>query len=169
MTDPQESVIRTVIESVLEREGGVADVGDGKGVTSYGQTAGWLSRWRLPVPTSVDDARMNYRSWLEQTDLDALCTEDDALPDVVIDWAVHAGERVAIASLQRALKVPADGVIGPVTLTALVTCDRAHVAATVLAERLSSTMGLVASHPDKYLVFLRGWANRIAAQVRTLA
>lgn len=169
MNDPQESVIRTVIASVLEREGGVADVGDGKGITRFGQTPEWLTRWRLPVPQSVDDATMNYRSWLEATNLDALCTEDDLLPDVVIDFAVHAGERVAIAALQRALRVKADGLLGPVTMTALVNADRMHIAACVLADRLDSTFALVTKHPDKYAVYAHGWAARLAAQVRSLA
>jgi lysozyme family protein len=167
MNDPQESVMRTVIANILEREGGVADVGDGKGVTSYGQTAGWLARWRLPVPHSVDEARMNYRHWLEATDLDALCTEDDSLPDVVADWAIHAGERVAIASLQRALRVTPDGVIGPVTLTALVTCQRPQVAAKVLADRLRQLGALLAD--PKRSVYARGWMARVADQVAVLA
>lgn len=166
---PQESTIRTVIHLVMEEEGGVADVGDGKGLTRYGQTPGWLARWRLPVPESPDEAEMNYRSWLETTGLDELCTEDDALAWAVIDWAVHAGERVAIAALQGAIGVKRDGLIGPITLAALAKTDRAHVAATVVADRLVSTMGLVASHPDQYLRYLRGWTGRLARHVRRLA
>lgn len=169
MTEPQESVLRTVIHNILEREGGIADVGDGAGITRYGQTPGWLAQWRLPVPQSADDAAMNYRSWIEQTNLDVLCTEDDALPDAVIDWAVNAGERVAIASLQRALGVVADGVIGPKTTAAIARCDRPHIAAHVVANRLVFTMGLVAEHPEKHLKFLRNWTNRLAEQVRSLA
>jgi lysozyme family protein len=167
VNDPQESVIRTVIGQVLEREGGVADVGDGKGTTRRGQTPGWLAQWRMPIPQSADDAAMNYRSWLEQTDLDALCTEDDALPDAVIDFAIHSGERVAIAALQRALRVTADGVIGPVTMTALVTCDRPHVAAQVVADRLRYLGGLLAD--PRRAIWAKGWLVRVAAQVESLA
>lgn len=169
MTDPQESVIASVVDRILREEGGVADVGDGAGVTRYGQTAGWLSRWRLPVPQSAQEAAMNYRSWLEQTNLDALCTEDDALTTIVIDFAVNSGERPAIASLQRALGVVADGSIGPVTLTALAVCRRAHVGCAVLADRIELGNGLIHDQPGKFAPFARGWAKRWGRQLRSLA
>lgn len=167
--DPQESVMRTVIAQILEREGGVADVGDGKGVTRYGQTDQWLKRWRLPIPKSAAEATYNYRSWLEQTNLDALCTEDDSLPDVVIDFAVHASERPAIRALQVALGAKADGVLGPVTMTALAICNRPHVAAAVLAERMRQMGILLADDDPDRRRYAKGWLNRVAAQVEALA
>ena len=171
MTDSAvlESVVRRVIQNVLDREGGIANVGDGEGVTRFGQTAQWLRQWRLPPPNTRDEAAMNYRSWIERVNLDVLCTADDQLPDIVIDFAVHSGERVAIAALQRAIGLKADGVIGPKTMTAVQTADRRHLAHWVIAERLELDNGLITDHPDDFARFARGWARRLGAQIRGLA
>lgn len=165
--DPQESTIRSVIANVIEREGGRVQNPTEGFITYYGQTPGWLARWRLPVPHSPSEAEFNYRSWLEQTDLDALCTEDDSLPDVVIDFAIHSGERPAIRALQRALNVKPDGILGPVTMTALAVCNRPQVAAAVLADRIRQ-LGALLANPDRS-VYAKGWMNRVAAQVEALA
>lgn len=169
--DPQELVITAAIKRILAEEGGVADVGDGAGITRWGQTPGWLQQWRLPIPKSQDEAVMNYRSWLEHVGLDALCTVDDALCQVVIDYAVNSGERVAIAAMQKALGngLKTDGALGPKTMTALAICNRPHVAALVLADRLMLDNGLIADHPDKYSRYARNWGYRLARQIRRLA
>jgi len=169
VTDPQEYVIAAIVRRILAEEGGVADVGDGAGLTRWGQTPGWLQQWRLPVPKSEDEAAMNYRSWLEHTNLDALCTTDDVLAQSVIDYAVNSGERVAIAALQRALGVKADGILGPVTMTSLAICNRQKIASLVISDRLILDNGLITDHPDKYAKFGRNWGHRIARQIRRLA
>lgn len=169
--DPQPLpwVIDSVVRHLLDAEGGVANVGDGEGITRYGQTRSWLERWHLPIPRSRDEAAMNYHSWIEQTNLDVLCTVDDVLPWAVIDFAVNSGERVAIASMQRALGLRADGLIGPKTMTAVIVCQRKQVAAWVLADRLELDGGLIAHHPDQYARFALGWLRRIGQQVKALA
>jgi len=165
----RDEVASAVIARIFAREGGVADIGDGKGETRWGQTTGWLAQWRFPVPTSKDEAAMNYRSWLDRTNLDALCTVDDVLADVVIDFAVNSGERVAIAALQRALGTARDGVLGPQTEKLLATVNRREAACHVLAKRLELDGRLITDHPHQYAAFARGWLTRIGAQVRALA
>ena len=175
MNDVLDSVVTAVIARLLEREGGIADVGDGAGVTRYGQTATWLAQWHLPTPVSPAAAAMNYRTWLERTELDALCTADDGLPDVVIDFAIHSGDRAAVMSLQRALQldgardVVSDGVIGPVTMTALAVCRRSHVACQVHADRLAAVLALIGHRPDVYVQFAYGWGRRLADVLRRVA
>ncbi len=159
-----------LIARVIEREGGVADVGDGKGVTRWGQTPGWLTQFNLSIPTSVIEAADNYEAWLRFTKLDSLIeAQPDDLADVVIDFAVHSGHVTAIRMLQASLGVAKDGVIGRDTLTALRVFDRRQVARRVLAGRLEQIGGLITDQPDKYSKFARGWLRRVGDQVKALA
>jgi len=85
----------------------------------------------------------------------------DQLPDALrfdlFDGAVNSGPLQSIKWLQRALRVPDDGVIGAVTRKALDTTDPALVAARYNGYRLQfmSTLSIWPS-------FGRGWANRVA-------
>jgi len=175
VTDVLDSIVTAVIARLLDREGGIADVGDGAGLTRYGQTPAWLAQWHLPTPSSAAAAAMNYRTWLERTELDVLCTADDGLPDVVIDFAVHSGDRAAVMSLQRALQrdgardVVADGVIGPLTMTALAICRRSRIACQVHADRTAAAFALIGNRPDVYIPFATGWGRRLADVLRRVA
>lgn len=161
--------VAELIRRVLVREGGVADVGDGKGVTRYGQTTQWLREWDLPVPTNETEAAENYRHWLAATKLDLLVGDEaDALADAVIDLAVHSGHVVAILALQRAVGVATDGVIGPRTFAAA-QVNRARAAAGVMAWRMEQQGRLIARDPDRYGRYALGWARRNAEHVKALA
>lgn len=158
-----------IIRRILEREGGVADVGDGMGITRYGQTPQWLTDWQLPSPATAHDAAANYRVWLERTRLDRLIEDEaDSLADAVIDLAVHSGHVTAIKSLQRAVKVTADGVIGPMTLAAA-RRDRRAAAAAIIAWRCEQHGALIAGNPAQNARYARGWARRMAEHIRRLA
>lgn len=167
MTLPSETVCAIVIGKVLVREGGVADVGDGMGITRYGQTDGWLGQWGLPVPQNRTEAAANYRKWLALTHLEVLCTAPDALPDVVIDYAVNSGDPLPIEALQRALGLPHDGVLGAKTAAALANCNRLIVALNVLADRLE-LIGHLITHKTEDAKFADNWLHRIGEQVRTV-
>lgn len=154
----------------MEREGGVADVGDGKGLTRYGQTPGWLTQFDFRPPTNPTEAAENYARWLQLTKLDRLIgVVVDDLADIVIDWAVHAGHVSAIRHLQSVLGVPVDGVIGDNTLGALARMDRRVVARRVLANRIEQMGGLIADRPERHAKYARGWFRRVGDQVRRLA
>jgi lysozyme family protein len=153
-----------IIAKVLRREGGIADIGDGKGITRFGQTPDWLHDFNLPVPSTAADAAENYAAWLRVTRLDRVIGDTpDVLADVVIDYAVHSGHVPAIQSLQHAVKVEADGVIGPVTLEAIrIDSDRKVAAARIIAQRGQHQGWLITRKPDRYAKFAHGWANRQA-------
>lgn len=159
-----------LIRLVMEREGGVADVGDGKGITRYGQTPGWLTQFDFRPPTNPTEAAENYARWLNVTRLDRLIgVVVDDLADIVIDWAVHAGHVSAIRGLQAALGVPVDGVMGDNTLGAVARMDRGVAARRVLASRLEQMGGLISSRPERHARYAKGWLNRIGEQIRRLA
>lgn len=158
-----------ILARVIAREGGIRDVGDGKGTTRFGQTPDWLHQWGFPAPTTVAEAGANYRTWLVRTRLIGVCDFPDALSDAVIDFAVHAGHPLVIRALQRALGVTADGIIGPETQEAIDQCDRALVARAVLAARIRYFGRLITDAPDRFARYAAGWMNRIAVQVESLA
>ena len=158
-----------LIRRILVREGGVADVGDGKGLTRFGQTPGWLTQFNLPIPTNPTEAADNYARWMQATKLDHLIGDmADDLADIVLDFAVHAGHISAIRMLQSSLGVATDGVIGPSTDAALIQQNRSAIAKRVLAGRLDQLGALISQQPDKYARYARGWLRRIGEQVQRL-
>lgn len=161
--------IAAVIDKILEDEGGIADVGDGKGVTRFGQTPRWLADNDLPIPHTSEDAKHNYAVWMQRFRLSDLCERDAWSGWIVTDTAVHFGERTAIRMLQRALIVSVDGVIGPETL------QRFHAVAGTrvfrlkfLAQKIRAYGDLLASDTVDRRQWARGWLNRYAEQVESL-
>jgi lysozyme family protein len=162
------AVIDEVIALVLQREGGVADVDDGKGTTYFGQTTDWLDQFGLPVPQTRTDAAVNYRLWLSKTGLvQVIGPVFDELADIVVDIAVMSDHRKAIKALQATLGLTADGVLGPQTLTAFSKADRKQLAKDVVAWDMSYQGRLITQDPRR-AKYAAGWANRMAQHVRRL-
>lgn len=158
-----------IIAEVIRREGGVADIGDGKGITRWGQTPGWLAQFNLPIPDSQAAAASNYADWLRLTGLDAVIGDEaDPAADFVIDFAVHSGHQPAIKLLQHEIGVMADGVMGPKTRAALATVDRRWLAFAVIAGEMKYQGALITNNPAAYARWAKGWANRNAAKLLTL-
>ncbi|MCZ8182073.1 MAG: glycoside hydrolase family 108 protein [Beijerinckiaceae bacterium] len=149
---------------VLRHEGGFADhPADPGGATNLGITLATLSAWRGRAATvadlralTLDEAAAIYRAryW------DAVA--GDALPAgldlVIFDAAVNSGPARAARWLQALLAVPADGVIGPVTLAAAREAGTAGLIASFTARRQAFVESLPA-----FRTFGRGWSRRIAA------
>ena len=164
----RDEVAGLLIARVLTREGGVADVGDGKGITRWGQTPGWLDQFGLPTPTTKAEAEANYRTWLVRTGLMGLCDHADSLADATIDYAIHSGHRVAIRSLQSALGVAMDGIYGPETQAAVDVCERRWMAQRILGQRVRLLGRLITDLPARSK-WAAGWLNRLGDQIETLA
>lgn len=92
----------------------------------------------------------------------------DQLPEAVrytvFDAAVNSGPKQAIQWLQRALNVGDDGVIGPLTLNAATAANGPLLGALFNGERLEFMTSL-----PTWGQFGRGWARRIAANLKGLA
>jgi lysozyme family protein len=157
-----------LIGRVITREGGVKDVGDGKGITRYGQTDGWLHQYGLAPPKDAAAAAANYRTWLDRSGLIAICDQADSLAYAVIDFAVHSGASVSIEALQEALHVRADGLWGPITEHALRLMPRPALARRVVAERARFWGRLITEKPDRYAQYAHGWLNRLADEIEAL-
>jgi hypothetical protein len=160
-----------LIRRVIEREGGVKDVGDGKGVTRWGQTPGWLAEFNLPIPTDVIGAADNYLAWLHLTGLiHVVGATVDLFADFVIDFAVHSGHVPVVKVLQGLAGVKADGRVGPVTTKALVrlVSGRVGLAVKVLSAEIRYQGRLLEKHPERHAKFAHGWANRNADKLLRL-
>jgi lysozyme family protein len=77
---------------------------------------------------------------------------------VAFDAAVNAGPKRAVAWLQQAAGVPADGVLGHATLAALNAGDATAVAREALVRRLDFS-----THLSTWANFGLGWSRRIIA------
>ena len=143
------------LEVVLHHEGGyVNHPGDPGGETIYG-----ISRrshpdvWAKGRPTLEDAKQIYHRDyWLP--------IKADAMPFpvalMVFDAAVNAGNRRAAILLQRALRVTADGSIGPVTLAAANRADTRTLVNHIAAERIVFNSGL-----SNWGSFGLGWSRRV--------
>lgn len=161
--------MESAIAILLSDEGGIADVGDGKGVTRFGQTPGWLESFGLVPPSNAADAAVNYEVVFTKTRIADVIERDVATGHALATFAVHAGEQTAIKALQRELHVDDDGVIGPQTLAALDRADDRVIAHGIVAaygEHLGASM---ANRKRDNRDYARGWANRLGRLIRGLA
>lgn len=170
-----------IIEAVLKREGGDTPLtaADHGGLTRFGITRPFLHTYGTEGQTvenlTVDDARAVYAAFMKATRIGDIVNDD--LRGVVFDAAVLSGSTAAIKTLQRALGVRADGIIGNVTLAALPHLDGRKLALLFLCDRIDFLAAITAGNledrdrdgiPDN-LEMLRGWIRRATDQVRGLA
>jgi lysozyme family protein len=152
------------LSHVLASEGGFSDdPQDPGGATMDGVTQAVYDNWRAsheqsPRPVSVIDpneVEAIYRSlyWNAVRGDDLPCGVDYC----TFDFAVNSGAHQAKLCLQRALDVPVDGVIGPVTLKAVDAADPRRVINGVCSERLAYLRTL-----KTWRRFGNGWSHRVA-------
>lgn len=149
---------------VLKHEGGFSNhPKDPGGATNYGVTQKVYDAYRQRKglkPQSVraiDDeevAAIYKRQYWDAVKADDL---PSGLDYVVFDYAVNSGPSRAIKDLQRVVGVPADGVIGNVTLAAINDIDVFEVIDDLCERRMAFLKSL-----KTWSTFGRGWANRVA-------
>jgi len=160
------------LHHVLKREGGYShDPADPGGETNYGITLrvyeGWRADHKLPLRSvkliTPDEIASIYdtRYW-DAVQGDTLNNGYDANVALqVFDFAVNAGPKQAILSLQRILGVKEDGQLGPQTLGALIAKPPAEIRVLYADERERFYRSLVARRPALQK-FLAGWLKRVA-------
>lgn len=180
MTDEQ------IIDAIIEREGGATytnNPADRGGPTRWGITQATLAAWRnadvepLDVQTlTLTEARAIYRDrYIVKPGFSLLAAPE--LRAVAVDCYVTHRPKVAIAMLQRALGVPDDGILGPITIQAANSKNGRIVALKMCVERLKFFGRLISGNltdadhdgiPDN-TEFAAGWINRVADQIEALA
>ncbi len=91
----------------------------------------------------------------------------DELPEALryslFDASVNSGVKQAVKWLQQTLDVVDDGVMGPMTLAAAQRTDGLKLAVGLNAERLDFMTSL-----PTWAAFGKGWARRVASNLKTL-
>lgn len=158
----------TALRHVLRFEGGYVDhPSDPGGATNLGITRATLARYRERSVSKAevraldhDAARAIYRKryW------DALrCDEMPAGIDLALfDCGVNQGTGRAARLLQAALKVSADGIIGPVTMRAVRTAELPKLLSEFMALRMRAYGRLA----RLFRTFGLGWSRRLMATYR---
>lgn len=153
-------------DALIGNEGGYSfDAADPGGETMWGITArvarrnGYQSDMKvLPRETAKGIAEREY--WMP-----ARC---DALPAILrfqmLDAAYNSGPSQAALWLQRAVGVHDDGIIGPATLAAVAAAPALITGILFDTQRLE----FLTDRPT-WGMFGKGWARRIAKNLRTLA
>ena len=156
----------TALAFVLKVEGDfVHHPADPGGATRFGITEATLARARRSAASvedvralQSDEAARIYRGWYWNA-----IRGDDLPPGLdlaVFDIAVNSGPGRAARLLQAALSVPADGIVGPVTLDAARRSDR------VRTIRALTNSASASSRVSPWPIFGRGWKRRTLAAER---
>ncbi len=165
------AIVDLVVQSIIDLEGGYVHHPDDRGgPTKYGVTIDTLSAFRGygVTPEQVADltreeaADIYAMRYVYGPGLDAI--SDPALFEAVVDGAVHSGPKRSIKWLQEALRITADGIIGPVTRDNLIHCRSRLVRARYLAARLRF-LGALITEDRSQAAFAKGWLSRIAGYV----
>ena len=142
------------LSEVLAFEGGyVNDPRDPGGETNFG-----ISKRAYPAE-NIKAMTRERASAIYRRDYWRAVAGDDLPGGVdlaVFDAAVNSGPGRAIRWLQRALVVPADGVLGPKTMDAARAADPAVTVKRMTADRLAYLKGLAT-----WARFGKGWARRV--------
>jgi lysozyme family protein len=157
------------LRRLLGHEGGYSNhPADPGGPTNFGITLAVYRQYRKRDASAADikkmtaaDAATIYRAryWDAQR-----CDELPAGVDyAVFDYGVNSGIARAKKALQRVVGVPADGVLGPLTMAAVRAGDPQSIVARLCDERLRFLRSL-----KTWNVFGKGWSRRVA-EVRTAA
>ena len=123
-----------------------------------GETKHGISKRSYPkvdiAALTLKDAKAIYRRdfW------DALNCEEmpRSIAISVFDCGVNQGTKVAARLIQKAARVSADGIIGPITLAAIADADPVELVADFLSWRLRRYAGTANAH-----TFMRGWSRRV--------
>lgn len=157
-----------IIDGVIEREAGFSEHPSDRGsFTKYGITAKTLGAWRKlgrqatrgeVLALDLSEAKDIYRHvYITAPGFDAITF--GPLRAQVIDDGVLSGVHAATVTLQEALGVAADGVLGERTRAALASCDPVVVHVRVMKGRLMRYASIVRKDRTQG-DFIRGWVKR---------
>lgn len=154
------------IEIVLKHEGLFSDhPSDQGGPTKYGITLQTLSFYRKK-PTSakmvqdltLTEALKIYEElFWKPLMLDQI--KDQRLQTILLDQAINRGTVTAVRTIQRALGVKIDGLMGPHTLSAINSSKPLKLGLKFIFAAQTSYLAIAQDNPQQ-MVFLPGWINR---------
>lgn len=159
------AAFEAAIPVLMEHEGGIADIGDGEGITAFGWTLATCRALGVQQPKTPMEAEDLYREHFWMPVYDKIASQNVATK--VFDDAVNQGHGAAHKMLQRALcevgcTVIVDGVIGPATLTAVNAVPEAMLLPYMRRLQYRTYDAWVKRMPSKRERLRGGLANRAA-------
>ena len=151
------------LKAILKHEGGyVNHPKDPGGMTNLGVTK---KVWEAWVGKAVDEKEMRALTpevvgpMYKKKYWDAVKADEmpDGLDYLMFDFAVNAGPRRAIKTMQKAVGTTPDGAIGPKTMSALKSADQGALVAKFSAEKEAFYRSL-----PTFGTFGKGWLRRVA-------
>lgn len=157
---------------VLLHEGGFADhPSDPGGATNMGITRRTLAEWRgvtpwaeLPI-SEVRDLTRAEAAEIYQARYWSSCGADLMPPGLdlaLFDFAVNSGPSRAVKYLQAQIGVASDGVVGPITLSALEKSRRSRGVLNLIEALCANRMNFL-KRLSTFKIFGRGWTARVEA------
>lgn len=160
-------LVKTWLERILSHEGkftrnpadpgnwtgGKLGVGKLKG-TKYGIAANTYGHLDIKNLTIDDAVEIYTKDYLRPLRADRY---RDGVAFQLLDFAINSGPNRAIKSLQKAIQVTPDGVVGPITMKTLRSYEEYQMIMLLIAQRLRFWARL-----KVWLRFGKGWAIRAA-------
>lgn len=158
---------KDIVNRIIQAEGGFVDHPDDRGgPTNFGITQKTLSAYRRKPATLADVRALTreeaFEIYTEQYIKPFNWIQDERMRYFVINCGVQHGVSWAIKALQTALGVSADGVIGPVTVTARMNHD---TFLTLIALR-AAHYGDIIFRNSSQRAFAAGWFYRLSKDLR---
>ena len=151
------------LKAILKHEGGyVNHPKDPGGMTNLGVTK---KVWEAWVGKAVDEKEMRALTpevvgpMYKKKYWDAVKADEmsEGLDYLMFDFAVNAGPRRAIKTMQKAIGTTPDGAIGPKTMAALKAANQSELVAKFSAEKEAFYRSL-----PTFTTFGKGWLRRVA-------
>lgn len=157
---------RKLMPFILKWEGGfVNDPYDRGGATNKGVTIGTFQSF-YPGKTVDDLKRITDDQWLTifksgyWNPWQADQIKNQAIANILVDWAWASGARTAIRKVQELLGVSVDGLVGNETLSAINGQDAEELFDRIKVARYDFVDAIVKRDPSQKR-FITGWKNRI--------
>lgn len=151
-------VFADAFQWILKAEGGARLVNDSGGLTRFGISQRSWPDEDIENLTQERAEQIYFDGYWRPIRASAL---PPALALCLFDTAVNMGTKVAVQILQTVLRVPADGICGPETVSAAkVYLPRTELVAQFLRLRASWYRDL-AARSEKHAKYLYGWEMRV--------
>lgn len=171
----EDAINAAIVQRLIDREGGFVNAPfDRGGPTKFGITLLTLRKWRRKVGGIVPDGGADVLEaiksltrneaaaiydglFLRRYNLHEIASPE--LRDHVLDCIVMHGPKRGVRWLQKAVGVTEDGIIGPLTLTAIELEEEEEINNSIISTRILFIVTIVVGDPTQ-LKFLRGWTKR---------
>lgn len=154
------------IALVLRHEGGFADHPADKGsATNFGISTPIYSKWlgRPATPLEVKNMTLNtakiiYRAWYWNA-IQGDTIKDQDVASAFMDMAVLRGVAAASKTMQKALGLAQDGIIGPKSMAAINAVHPPILLLAFMRECTKALVNIAVMNPTQ-LVFVNNWVAR---------